>query len=185
MSLSGLFDEVHLYLLVAGHTKNVCDGSLGNFKKRFRARNVYTPLDMMHIVKEYAANCLPVYASQVKWQESKGILGKHFKYPADVKTTQNHIFTFTQHSPDFIQTKEFTSSTVSNTFYLLQCQDAAEITPIIINDIKGDSFLSSWPSLEDTPSARQGNRAAYLQKNVLYKYFFNDCIMRTLYSCLY
>ncbi len=60
-----------------------------------------------------------------------------------IKFQKSYLHILKQQKSRLCYKKEFTSSTVSNKFYLLQCQDAADIIPIIINDVKGDLFLSS------------------------------------------
>ncbi len=79
LTLSGLFDEVSLFFLIVGHTKNVCDGSFGNVKT-FPVPAMCTHLKpMMTILKDCAANSMSVFASQVKWQDLERNFGKAFQ----------------------------------------------------------------------------------------------------------
>eukprot|EP00171_Calliarthron_tuberculosum_P002461 IDg2461t1 len=181
LTILKVFDEVCLHFLVAGHTKNVCDGTFGNVKKLFRARNVYTPKDMMQILEEGASNSIPIGARSVCWMDWKRLLDQYFKYPSNLKITHNHIFTFKSESPGFIETKEYASTTTPKRFYLLQSAYDAALTGNVIRDIKRKAFRSIWQALSDVPSAKEGNRAAYLLKNVLEKYFLGDNMMHTRY----
>ena len=46
----GLDDEVILYFLIPGHTKNVCDGSFGHVKRNLLNNDVLVPKDMMNVI---------------------------------------------------------------------------------------------------------------------------------------
>ncbi len=62
---------------------------------------------------------MSVFASQVKWQDWKEILGKHFKYLAHVKITQQHVFIFKRQNPGYLEMKESSTSGVTKSFCLL------------------------------------------------------------------
>lgn len=63
----GFEDEVVLYFLVAGHTKNVCDGTFGHVKRNILKTDAITPAQMMDVVKSSSKSTQCVPGNYVKW----------------------------------------------------------------------------------------------------------------------
>ena len=82
----GLDDDISLYFLVAGHTKNVCDGAFRHVKRKLRKTNVVTPADMMRVIEGSASTTKCIPSRDVHWRELKKFLGQFFT----VSTTFKH-----------------------------------------------------------------------------------------------
>lgn len=183
LTICNIFDEVTLHFLIAGHTKNVCDGAFGNVKKLFRVSDVYNPRDMMNILREGSTNSKPVFADEIKFQNWKDILEEHFKYPQKIQISRNHVFGFSATSPGFIETKEYSFSVPSKPIYLLCSENIPAIRVSLRRNIFGDKFNCTWATLAETilPKSKRGNRLEYIRKHILQPYFPNDPEMQRLY----
>ena len=54
-------NQVDLFFLIAGHTKNLCDGAFGHVKRRIKVRDVHTPQEMMNVIEDSSntTKCIP------------------------------------------------------------------------------------------------------------------------------
>lgn len=48
----GFEKEIELLFLVAGHTKNSCDGAFGVARRRSKVRDVVSPTKMMGVIED-------------------------------------------------------------------------------------------------------------------------------------
>lgn len=96
---SNLFNEVQLNFLVAGHTKNECDGAFGCIKRKMKIRNILCPMDMRSVISESSQYSKAISASHVTWVDWKTYLSAMFKLPAKLKINSYHQFTFRKHKP--------------------------------------------------------------------------------------
>lgn len=171
----GLFESVRLKFLVAGHTKNICDGTVGHIKRRFSTSEILNPSEMMACIYKSARNTKCVSAVSVKWINWKNLFKETYKKPASFLISRYHDFFFKKSHPGSVFAREYSFSSSSDEFNLLK--NKAEIgnnVAEIENKIENDSELVTWASLSDTNSAKEGNRKAYLTKFIAEKYFPND-----------
>lgn len=63
--LNGIFSEVELNFLVAGHTKNECDRAISCIKKRLRRTDVRCPRKMTEHIIESSSSAQAILASSV------------------------------------------------------------------------------------------------------------------------
>lgn len=79
--MMGLDDEVTLFFLVAGHTKNVCDGAFGQVKRRLAHQDAITPAEMMHVIDNSSTTTSIIPSAAVLWFQWKDHLNGFFKNP--------------------------------------------------------------------------------------------------------
>ena len=86
--------ETNLHFLVAGHTKNVCDGAFGHVKRRLKRTDVYTPRDMMDCIRTSHIPSIYIPSIDVSWRDWKSILDNSFVSRNNFKIKQYHHFKF-------------------------------------------------------------------------------------------
>lgn len=74
----GLEDEIVLQFLIAGHTKNRCDGSFGLVKRQWKELNMVTISETMQVISKSSEINRIVCSTQVKWINFKDILNTFF-----------------------------------------------------------------------------------------------------------
>eukprot|EP00171_Calliarthron_tuberculosum_P023069 IDg23069t1 len=172
LSSSGFYNEINLQFLVAGHTKNICDGAFGHIKRRFMRSNVMNPKQMMQIVEESAVNstCIPAYT--VEWYDWKRILGPHFTIPKNFKLSTFHVFQFISSKPGYVLVKDLSTTVAFEPFKLFKRSSTTDaVISAVSKSMASPEFKSTWPSLKDVSSEREGNRHDYLVKNIVNRYF--------------
>lgn len=65
--LIGLNNSIELCFLIAGHTKNVCDGAFGHVKRRLNQTDTHTPADMMSVTENSRSRTKCVPSAHVDW----------------------------------------------------------------------------------------------------------------------
>ncbi len=95
----GHFKTIELRFLVAGHTKNTCDGVIGHIKKKFRKSEVLVPEEMNQIIDDSSTTNSVVYCRNVRWKDWKSILSEFFRIPNELKINQYHVFRFESNLP--------------------------------------------------------------------------------------
>lgn len=83
----GSFEEVQYCFLVAGHTKNVCDGSFGHIKREFRRSSALYPAQMHRLIETCSTGIQCITSKEVKWLTWKTILSSYFKLPTEFRIT--------------------------------------------------------------------------------------------------
>lgn len=63
----GMEEEVPLYFLVTGHTKNICDGAFGHVKLTLQRADAVVRSDMMTVLENSASSKSYVAGSKVTW----------------------------------------------------------------------------------------------------------------------
>lgn len=171
----GLNDQIDLYFLISGHTKNVCDGAFGLVKRQLRLRNARCPRDMMKIIQESSQSTSCVPGSQVTWRDWKKLLGPFFSIPSNCLISKYHVFTFKKSSPGVLFVQSLTSSQSHFEFNLLSKKGKQEaLTRHWPSDVQNSSFYSKIVALEDVPSSKHETRKQYLQVNILDRYYKHD-----------
>ena len=87
-------NSIKLCFLIAGHTKNVCDGSLGHVKRHLKSKNVYNPFEMMDVINNSSKTtaCIPgLNVRCIIWKE---FLELFFFIPSNFQITKCHSFEF-------------------------------------------------------------------------------------------
>jgi len=173
--IMGLEKSITLYFLVAGHTKNRCDGAFGLVKRKLKTVNVDCPAQMMKVIQESSKSNEVICGSSVKWTDWKAMLGPLFTVPKTFKISNYHAFSFHFNHPGILRAKEFTSTAEWTAFNLLRKKCSVE-------DVKAKTSSYNDPSnycievnrLSDVPSPHEGTREAYLKKNVCEQYHPED-----------
>ena len=70
----GLNDSIELCFLIAGYTKNVCDGAFGHGKRRLNQNDTHTPADMMAAIENSSSTTRFVPSVGVYWRNWKSLL---------------------------------------------------------------------------------------------------------------
>eukprot|EP00171_Calliarthron_tuberculosum_P005258 IDg5258t1 len=173
--MCGHHECVSYIFLVAGHTKNICDGAFGHVKRLYRASNVYTPFQMMNVIERSAktSRCIP--STAVDWRIWKTVLERYFTVPSALQVSKYHSFTFRQENLGHVYVKELSCSSTEKCFTLLKRGlDPIDVANCVMKEIRDASTRATWPDLCDVPSKKEGNRKAYLKKFVVDKYFIDD-----------
>lgn len=177
-----LHDEIVYNFLIAGHTKNSCDGAFGLVKMQLKRKNVYTPRDMMRTIDESTSSNSVVCSKSVMWIDWKEFLGKFFTVPKGLHVSKEHVFRFRKEELGIVSVKHFSSSPTFQSFNLFKRGVSAEnVIAETVTVFSERLAVSKWPKLEDVPSTHDGNRRAYLVKNVLDRYFVGDEALRKDY----
>lgn len=168
--LLGIEDEVVLYFLMAGHTKNVCDGAFGHVKRCLRKSDAIVPSDMMDIIENSSStnNCVPGH--KVQWYDWKTILTQYFTMPSSCKISQYHVFTARSASPGSLYVKALSTDGGELAFNLLK----SEPSQPTLADLRKKEFMLRAKSLKEVPSKHLSTRHNYLKVNVLDRYYRNN-----------
>lgn len=178
----GMEDDIKLHFLVAGHTKNRCDGAFGLVKRELKRRNVNTPRDMVEVVKDSSASNRAILSGQVRWMGWKSFLEEFYTVPSSFRITKYHVFAFSAQDKAGMRVKRLSSDEDWEVVRLLK----KNITPYDVcastaSRIDHLDMTMSWPSLGEVSSAHEGNRKAYLDKNVIQRYYSNNQALAKLY----
>lgn len=120
LTCNGYFDEIELKFLVAGHTKNACDGTFGHIKRSFRRFEVPLPQYMHDLLSESSTKKVYVKSCDVSWVQWKLILGNFFKIPKNFRMLLYQIFKFSKESPDVLYAKVLSTAESWEKFNLLK-----------------------------------------------------------------
>lgn len=179
--IAGLNETIELYFLVAGHTKNRADAGFGLVKRKLKQYNAIVPADMMKVIEISSESNTCVCGSDVIWYDWKRILEPHFTIPKDLKITQYHVFKFDACRPGVVQVKPFSYSSSTEFNILKNGYTVQQAREGIAEAMMNSTCLVPITPLHEVPSAYQGNRHAYLMKNVLDRYYPNDTKIRAEY----
>lgn len=181
--LSGVYDDVELYFMIAGHTKNICDGSFGNVKQNFRGRDVFTPKDMMETIQTSAETTVCISSVKVQWVKWKEVLGSYFKVPKEMKITQYQYFSVRKSQPTSICARKLHDSTDSSIFEFRSNMDKYESDTVesIRMDLLRPEHTAKWPDLGSVHSSNHQNRRNYLEKTIIEPLFSNNDALKEEY----
>lgn len=167
--------NITLRFLVAGHTKNACDAAFGHVKRRLKHTNVLSPKDMMAVIEQSAFSNKVVPSKSVCWIDWKSLLSQFFTIPTKFKISEYHIFNFDPSSPAVVKVKRLsTSSTWESYSILKKGLSIAEVLGSVDLSISSGNAALGTTALLDVPSQNEGNRYAYLVKNVCERYYTQD-----------
>lgn len=170
-----VFSKVEIMFLVAGHTKNVCDGAFGSVKRLFRARNVHSPKEIMQVIEKSARTTSCISSSQIDWLRWREILPKFFVMPNTLRIMKNLVFSFRSETPGTIFVKDYSTSLSEVCHYLLTDMSRADIIADEVQKaLNCPRYKNTWTDLHNLPSKRHGTRREYLRKEILESYFKND-----------
>lgn len=173
LAMSGRFKSVQLCFMIPGHTKNVCDGSFGHVKRKYRSENVLHPGEMMKVISNSAKNteCVPSVA--IDWMKWRDLLVMYFKVPSSFKITRYQIFESREDSPGELFAKALHDSETEEkfSFLSLNCCEAQLVAEHIDRDLKQNSFKKGWKGLSEIPVSNKLSRRMYLEKSVLHPLF--------------
>lgn len=179
------FEEIELKFLVAGHTKNVCDGAFGLIKRIFRKAKVYFPKEMHDLINRSAKNTDCIEPDNVIWRLWKAILSTSFTIPSQFRISQYHVFRFSKNFPGCVQAKHLTSTEEWSQFDLLKKGGDSYKAGIECRRMaKGFKYTADIQDLEKIYSPKEGTRKKYLLKHICDHYFSGDTSFITKYfSC--
>lgn len=173
-----LEDEITLNFLVAGHTKNRCDGAFGFVKRRLKTHNVVTSRQMMRVVSESSSTNHVVCSVDVRWLSWKGMLEKFYTVPSTFRITRSHVFKFLKASPEVIYVKALSRDEEWSEVRLLKRSVTAHTVRLFTaNEFANADFETAAVPLSEVPSANEANRKAYLEKNILERYYSGDDVV--------
>ena len=173
--LVGLENEITLYFLVAGHTKNVCDGAFGHIKRTLLTFDVRSPAEMMAVIEKssHSTTCVP--SCHVYWRNWKELLEQYFTIPKNCRNSQGHVFHFSSSEPWKLRMKTLTTSSDDSVFSLKKrgLPDIA-VQFSYNNDVLSTMFDAKISSLKEVYSKNHDTRQNYLKVNILDRYYEHD-----------
>lgn len=176
-----MFQDVELDFLVAGHTKNECDGAFGCIKKRLRRTNVRDPESMRNLVDESSSSAVSVRASEISWIKWKEYLGKHYMIPAKFKITAYHQFKFIR-GPNTkkgeLYARCLSTSDEWRVFSLLKKEFMMDGIENVPHSEIFSKYASQIPNLSELKVIKDLSRKDYLIKNVCERYYENDALFK-------
>ncbi|MEM9400723.1 MAG: hypothetical protein AAF984_10995 [Verrucomicrobiota bacterium] len=184
-AIMGFETCIELFFMIAGHTKNRCDGAFGFVKRKLKSRDVMNPVDMVQVVRDSSTTNVPVLADDVRWTRWKEFLSEYFNIPTTFKISTYHAFSFNAAKPGTVSVKRLSTDQSASEYNLVK----AFISITSIRKAAQDYLFSNASRafvepLETVPSAHDGNRLAYLIKNVVEQYFpGDDDAKKVLFSC--
>jgi hypothetical protein len=161
----GMFDEIHLSFLVAGHTKNMCDARFALIKRKMRDTEALVPAHMHQIIATASPVMHGVKATEVNWCDWKAFLEQFYSLQVKGLSTF-HFFCFKAAEPGVV-------------FCSPSCDASAA-------DVSRHSLLDRKPGMLDKLRAEKANiaplpfepftpkRRAYIDKELLKRYFSQD-----------
>lgn len=170
----GIEDVVELHFLIAGHTKNVCDGAFGHIKRRLSHTDAYTPGDMLKIIEESSSTTKCIPSTKVFWRNWKAFLRQFFYLPSALAITKYHTFITKRSEPGMLFAKVFSSDEESFSFNMLKPPPASSEEHTPPEGIQSDLFAMPITPLDETPSAQHLTRKNYLTVNILNRYYQNN-----------
>lgn len=175
-------EEVTLYFLVAGHTKNRCDGAFGFFKRQLKHTNVHDPAGMMIVVDVSFSTNRVVCSTNVRWANCKLLLERFHTIPPALKITKYHCFWFRKPDPSSVKFKRFSTDSAWTKFRLMKLDvTTGSVRRFTVAQLASPDFEFPIEPLVNVPSAYEGNREAYLVKNILERYYSNEFAVRASY----
>ena len=161
----GMFDEIHLSFLVAGHTNNMCDARFALIKRKMRDTEALVPAHMHQIIATASPVMTGVKATEVNWCDWKAFLEQFYSLQVKGLSTF-HFFCFKAAEPGVV-------------FCSPSCDASAA-------DVSRHSLLDRKPGMLDKLRAEKANiaplpfepftpkRRAYIDKELLKRYFDQD-----------
>ena len=164
-------NQVDLFFLIAGHTKNVCDGAFVHVKRRLKVRDVHTPQEMMNVIKgsNDTTKCIP--SANVDWRDWKDVLRQAFVIPSKFGITKHHVFSFKSSTSGIVCAWNLSDSATSDEYTLLPPRKFDSVHRMWENVTTNDAFKSVITSFSNVSSAQQGTREKYLVHNILDRYY--------------
>ena len=129
--IAGFEDSITLCFLVAGHTKNVCDGAFGTIKNALKHIDAIKLKQMTALVENSAYSTSAISANQVKWQQWKK-LAEFLIIPKTLRITQYHVFHFCRDDIGSVHAKKHSTD---DTFIKFKLFKGESLSQSIQNDI--------------------------------------------------
>ncbi|PXF42459.1 hypothetical protein BWQ96_07837 [Gracilariopsis chorda] len=177
-----LNDSIELCFLIAGHTKNVCDGAFGHVKGRLNETNTHTPSDMMIVIENSSSTTKCVPSVHVDWKDWKTMLSTQFRIPSVLAITKFHVFTFRKDSLGCVSCRRLSMEEISKSFALTSMETSESFRREWATRMRQEDYESLMVLLDDIASAKHKTRKQYLEVNILDRYYANDCDMRQNFS---
>ena len=105
----GLEDDITLFFLIAGHTKNRCDGAFGFVKRELKRRDALTAKDMISVVSDSSDTNCAVLSADVSWMQWKSFLKNFYTVPSSFRITRYHVFRFSSADKSCVRVKRVTT----------------------------------------------------------------------------
>lgn len=176
-----MFEEVELDFLVAGHTKNECDGSFGCIKKKLRRTNVHNSKEMRELIEQSSKTSSCVKASDVQWYDWKTFLSQFYNIPSTFKMKQYHQFLFRcstagdiNQSDRLVSARAFSTVESWNQFEIMKTAVHEGVAISTSQTELLQKFPLSSPELTSVFISKGVTRKAYLIRNVCERYFDNN-----------
>lgn len=168
----GMDSNITLRFLVSGHTKNACDAAFGHVKRHLKRINVLNPRDMMRVIEGSAYSNKVVPSNSVSWTDWKEVLIPFFTIPKKFKISEYHVFNFEASSPGTVKVKRLSTTEHWESYRLLKngLTAMSVLCDIRSSMMNGTNSLHA-KALADVPSQQEGNRRAYLVKNICDRYY--------------
>lgn len=113
-------DIVELYLLVAVHSKNVCDSGFGHIKWELSHNNAHFPHEAMRITIQSSKTSSVIPTTQVYWHNWKVFLGHFSRVPASLTISKCHVLTARKDYPGFLCVRKLQGSADSEALHMLK-----------------------------------------------------------------
>ncbi len=101
LTLIGMFDEVQVSFLVAGHTKSLCEARFALIKRQLRATEALIPAHMHNVISCASPVMTGAKADEIAWCDWKAFLERFFS--GLVKSiSKHHVFRFSAAQPGVV-----------------------------------------------------------------------------------
>ena len=177
--IDGINETISLNFLISGHTKNRCDGSFGLVKRKLRQRNAIVPSDMKKVIDDSSTNNSAVCGSDVLWYNWKLLLDSYFTIPSGFQITRYHVFQFCSTRPGYVRARSLSSSESFYDFSLLRKDVTVRQVRNVRTFMNDPGMHVDVADLSSVKSTHEGNRRAYLVKNVLDRYYEGQDAIRS------
>lgn len=167
--------EIVLYFLVAGHTKNVCDGAFGHVTIKLLTSDVITPAQMMELVRDSSISTTCKPGTSVFWRNWKDLLVRYFQVPSRFRISNFHVFRASAENKGVLFVKRLSSSAQEQSFDFKK----TESVNLSSEDLSNACFKSSWPSLDQVRPQKHETREGYLRHKILDPYYVNNDEVRS------
>lgn len=127
--------KVEITFLIAGHTKNNCDGAFGIINKRLRTSNFKHKKDMIRVIAENYTSEHLISSRLVQWFLKKDFLSQYFTSPSSLKIHPNQIFECTA----FVEplSTSYVTETKFNIFKRdVTAYSVSNVTPLVLQNFK-------------------------------------------------
>ena len=136
----------------------------------------------MEVIEDSGSANKVVYSKSVRWVNRKEFLCAYFSMISSFRITKYHVFKDSVENPGEMEVQELSDSLVAKKLTLLKKRVTCSTVRKVFQE--EDLFTvhkSGNPVLCQVSFAQEGNRKAYLQKNVLDRYYRENTTLHDAY----